>query len=236
MATATENDTVLHPAERGFVLRDVPWGDYLKMLQILGERHVHVTYNEGTMEVRMPSQRHEQTAQLLGLFIPKLAEALEIDYEPLGMTTWRRPDLEKGLESDQCYYIRHAAVVRQRDELDLERDPPPDLAVEVDITSSSLDRMEIYAELRVPEVWRYDGRRLTMYQLQPNRRYRASPTSLSFPGLCPADVERFLERGLTMPKLQWSREIRDWVRNELMPRRNAEGGKAKRKRRPKGVP
>jgi Uma2 family endonuclease len=236
MATATEDETVLHPAERGLVLRDVPWGDYVKMLQILGERHVHVTYNEGTMEVRMPSQRHEQAAQLLGLFIPKLAEALEVDYEPLGMTTWRRPDLEKGLESDQCYYIRNAAVVRLRDELDLERDPPPDLAVEVDITSSSLDRMAIYAELRVPEVWRYDGQRLTIYQLQPNGRYRARPTSLSFPGLRPADVERFLERGLTTPKLQWSREIRDWVRNELVPRREAGGGKAKRKRRPKGTP
>jgi Uma2 family endonuclease len=235
MATVTDYDAVLHPAGPGFVLRDVPWSGYLKMLQVLGERHVHVTYDEGTMEVRMPSQRHEQAAQLLGLFIPRLAEALEVDYEPLGMTTWRRPDLEKGLESDQCYYIRNAAIVRQRDELDLERDPPPDLAVEVDITSSSLDRMAIYAELRVPEVWRYDGRRLTIYVLQPNGRYRASPTSLSFPGLCPADVERFLERGLTTPKLQWSREIQEWAQNELLPRRNAGGGqKAARKRRPKG--
>ena len=236
MATTTRARTALDPSGRRFVFHDVPWGDYVKMLEIVGERHVHVTYDEGTMEVRMPSQRHEQTAQLLGLFIPKLAEALEVDYEPLGMTTWRRPDLEKGLESDQCYYIRNAAVVRQRDELDLERDPPPDLAIEVDITSSSLDRMEIYAELRVPEVWRYDGRRLTMYQLQPNRRYRASQTSLSFPGLRPADVERFLDRGLTTPKLQWSREIRDWVLNELMPRRNGGEGKAKGKRRPKETP
>ena len=236
MATVTEDETVLPPAGPGLVLHDVPWGDYLKQLQIVGKRHVHVTYDEGTMEVRMPSQRHEQAAQLLGLFIPRLAEALEVDYEPLGMTTWRRPDLEKGLESDQCYYLRNAAVVRQRNELDLERDPPPDLAVEVDITSSSLDRMAIYAELRVPEVWRYDGRRLTIYVLQPNGQYRVSPTSPSFPGLQAVDIERFLERGRTSPKLQWSREIAEWVRNELVPRRNAEAGNAKRKRRTKGKP
>jgi Uma2 family endonuclease len=236
MATATEVEVVPPPGGRGFVLRDVPWSDYLKMLQILGERHVHVTYSQGTMEVRMPSQRHEQAAQILGLFIPRLAEEMEIDYEPLGMTTWRRPDLEKGLESDQCYYIRNQAVVRRREELDLERDPPPDLAVEVDITSSSLNRMEIYAALRVPEVWRYDGRRLTIYLLQPNGRYRSSPTSLSFPGLRPADVERFIDQGLTTPKLQWTRELRDWVRNELIPRRHAGEGKGKPKRRPKRAP
>src|SRR5262249_18217718 len=162
-------------------------------------------------------------AQLLGFFIPQVADELEVDYEPLGMTTWKRPDMEKGLESDQCYYIQNEAIVRQKEELDLEVDPPPDLAVEVDITSSSLSRMGIYAELRVPEVWRYDGPRLTMYQLQPDGQYRPCETSLSFPGLHPADVERFLEMGRTMAKRQWARAIGDWVRNELIPRRNPGG-------------
>jgi Uma2 family endonuclease len=223
MATATEAGTILDPSEGRIVIHGLDWGDYVKMLQIIGDRHIHVTYDEGTMEVRMPSQRHEQAAQLLGFFVPQLADELEVDYEPLGMTTWKRPDMEKGLESDQCYYIRHAAIVREKDELDLEVDPPPDLAIEVDITSSSLSRMEIYAELRVPEVWRYDGQRLTMYQLQPDGRYRACETSLSFPGLQPADVERFVEMGRTTAKRQWSRAIREWVRNELIPRRNPGG-------------
>jgi len=174
------------------------------------------------MEVRMPSQRHEQAAQLLGLFIPRLAEELEIPYEPLGMTTWKKPGAEKGLEPDQCYYIQNQAVVREKAVLDLETDPPPDLAIEVDITSSSLNRMRIYAELRVPEVWRYDGQALTMYQLQPDGAYRTCETSRSFPRLRPTDVERFLELGRTMDKIRWARELRDWVRDQLAPRRDHE--------------
>jgi Uma2 family endonuclease len=223
MATAAEAGTILDPSQGRIVIHGVDWGDYEKMLQIIGERHIHVTYDEGTMEVRTPSQRHGQATQLLGFFVPLLAEELEVDDEPLGMTTWKRPDMEKGLESDQCYYIRNEAIVWQKDELDLEVDPPPDLAIEVDITSSSLDRMAIYAELRVPEVWRYDGQRVTMYRLQPDHRYQACETSLSFPGLRPADVERFLELGRTTAKRAWSRAIREWVRNELIPRRNLGG-------------
>ncbi len=139
------------------------------------------------------------------------------------MTTWRKRDAEKGLEADQCYYIQNEAVVRKREVLDLDVDPPPDLAIEVDITSSSLDRMEIYAELRVPEVWRYDGQKVTMWQLQPDGRYQPCEASLNFPGLRPADVERILELGWSMPKRQWASELREWVRNELIPRRKIEG-------------
>ena len=201
------------------VFHSVDWDDYETMLRIVGDRRIRVTYDGGTMEVRMPSQRHEQAAQLLGLFVPRLAEELEVPYEPLGMTTWKKPNAEKGLEPDQCYYIQNQAVVREKEAIDLETDPPPDLAIEVDITSSSLNRMGIYAELRVPEVWRYDGRTLTMYQLQPDGLYRSCESSLSFPGLRPADVERFIESGRTADKVRWARELRDWVHNELAPRR-----------------
>jgi Uma2 family endonuclease len=167
------------------------------------------------MEVAMPSQKQERAAQLIGLFVTRLAELLEKPYEPLGMTTWRKPDAEKGLEADQCYYIQNQAIVRDRDVLDLDVDPPPDLAIEVDISSSSLNRMEIYAGLRVPEVWRYDGRSVWFFQLGPDGPYHESDDSSSFPRLRPADVLRFIEMGFTMDNLQWARELRDWVRKEL---------------------
>ena len=220
MATTTQARPALEPTEARLVFHDVGWNDYEAMLQIVGERHIRVTYDRGTMEVSMPSQRHEQAAQLLGLFITRLAEELEVPYEPLGMTTWRKPNTEKGLEADQCYYIQHQAVVREKEVLDLDIDPPPDLAIEVDITSSSLNRMGIYAELRVPEVWRYDGRTLLMYQLQADGQYRLCETSSIFSGLQPADVERFITLGRTTDKIHWARELRDWIRNELIPRRN----------------
>jgi Uma2 family endonuclease len=195
MATVTEASAIGEPPEARIIFEPVGWGDYEKMLEVVGDRRMQVTYSAGTMELRIRSQRHEQVAQLFGLFVPTVADELDVDYEPLGMTTWRRPDLDKGLEADQCYYIRNEAIVRERDELDLEVDPPPDLAIEVDITSSSLDRMEIYAELRVPEVWRHDGARLLMYQLQPDRRYNSCDSSLNLPNLRPADVERLSSWG-----------------------------------------
>jgi Uma2 family endonuclease len=222
MATTTEARTLFDTSEGRIVIHHVDWSAYRKMLEIVRGRRIRVTYDAGTMEVSVLSRQHGQAAGLLGLFISQFAFELEMDFEPLGMTTWRRPDLTKGLESDQCYYIQNAAIVRGRDVIDLEVDPPPDLAIEVDITSSSLNRMGIYAELRVPEVWRYDGQRLTIYQLQPDGRYRPCETSLSFPGLRPADVERFIELGQTTDKPRWARELRDWVRNELIPRRNVE--------------
>ena len=147
MATVTQSPIDPGHWEGRLVLHNVAWDEYEAMLEIVGDRHIRVTYDQGTMEVAMPSQRHEQATQLFGLFVPRLAEELEIPYEPLGMTTWRKPDVEKGLEADQCYYIQNQAVVRNREVLNLDVDPPPDLAIEVDISSSSLNRMEIYAGL-----------------------------------------------------------------------------------------
>jgi Uma2 family endonuclease len=219
MATVTEPQTDLEGPEPGLMLRDVGWDDYESMLRIVGDRRIRVTYDAGTMEVRKPSQRHEQAVQLLGLFIPRLAEELEIAYEPLGTTTWKRRGLAKGIEPDQCYYIRNQAIVRERQAIDLDVDPPPDLAVEVDITHTSLDRMAIYAGLGVPEVWLFDGRVLTIYHLDAEGHYQPGGTSLSFPALRAADVERFVELGRTTDKLAWSRTLREWVREELIPRR-----------------
>jgi hypothetical protein len=113
MAINTPDLLTPEPTESRLVFSDVRWDDYEAMLQIVVERRVRVTYDEGTMEVSRRSQRHEQAAQLLGLFITRLAEELEIPYEPLGMTTWKLPGAEKGLEADQCYSIQRARDLRE---------------------------------------------------------------------------------------------------------------------------
>src|SRR6266852_9148015 len=105
MAATTQASPTQAPPEARLVFADVRWGDYEAMLQIVGERHIRVTYDEGAMEVTMPSQRHEQAAQLHGLCDTRLAEVWEIPYEPLGMTTWKKASAVKGLQPDQCYYI-----------------------------------------------------------------------------------------------------------------------------------
>ena len=168
----------------------------------------------------MPSQRHEQAAQLLGLFVTRLAEELETPYEPLGMTTWKMPGAAKGLEADQCYYIQHHAVAREKEILDLETDPPPDLAVEVDITSSSLDRMGIYGEMRVPEVWRYDGRAMTIYYLAEDTTeieaslYVEQETSAALPMLTAQLLTEMIERMRNEGELKALLAFDEWLQSQ----------------------
>jgi hypothetical protein len=106
MATATQSPIDPRQWEGRLVFHDVGWNEYEVMLDIVSERHIRVTYDRGTMEVAMRSQKHEQVAHLFGLFVTRLAELLELAYEPLGMTTWRKPDADKGLEADQCRVFR----------------------------------------------------------------------------------------------------------------------------------
>lgn len=223
MATVARPAPAHEPHEVRVLAHDVPWDGYEGMLQIVGERHIRVTFDRGSMEVCTPSQSHEQAAQLLGLFVTRLAEELGVPYEPLGMTTWKKPSAERGIEPDQCYYIQNHDVVRRDEPLDLENDPPPDLAIEIDITSSSLNRMAIYAALGVPEVWRYDGQTLAINRLQPDGQYHPGETSLALPGLRPSDVERFIELGRTTDKIRWARELRGWVHQDLVRRLEADG-------------
>ena len=130
----------------GIMMRDVNWADYEAMLRIIGERRIFVNYDRGVMEVMVPSHPHEVVADFLGLMVDILSEELEIPCEAGGSTTHRRMDLEKGIEPDRCFWLHDkAASMSGRRELDLAIDPAPSLAIEANYTSSSLDRMGIYA-------------------------------------------------------------------------------------------
>jgi len=213
---------VLFPARRE-VFSAISWNDYEAMLRIVGDRPIRVTYDRGDLEILMPSQRHEQYSRLLGKLVEEVAQELGLDYLALGMTTWRRHDMERGLEPDQSYYIRHEAIVRQKDAIDLAVDPPPDFAIEVDITRSSLDRLGIYAQLGIPEVWRFDGSRLTIYRLSEHATYTPGDASTCLPNLTADAVVRLVELGRTLPTSQWVRALREFVADHLAPRPRPEG-------------
>jgi Uma2 family endonuclease len=197
------------------VFSGVAWDDYEAMLRIVGDRPIRITYDRGEMEVEMPSQRHELYSRLLGKLAEEVAQGLGLDYQALGMTTWRRRDMDRGLESDQCYYIQHEAIVRQKGTIDLALDPPPDLAIEVDITHSSLDRLAVYAQLRIPEVWRFDGTVLTIYGLSEEGVYVPRDASSCLPNLTAQAIVGLVESGRTLPTSQWVRLIREFVANHL---------------------
>ncbi len=219
MATAPTGSRTRVAASTGLVFHGVTWDDYEAMLRIVGERRIRVTYDQGRMEVFMPSFRHDNDAYLLGRMVDMLTEELEIDMEGGGTTTHKRQDLGKGVEPDQCYWLRENALrVRGKRQLDLKVDPVPDLIIEVDVTRTSLDRIKIFAAMRVPEVWRSEGRTLQFLHLQANGTYRRRTTSRNFPTLPVSAVARFLKEGRTADKMLWIRSFRAFLRESVLPR------------------
>ncbi|NEP63593.1 MAG: Uma2 family endonuclease, partial [Symploca sp. SIO2G7] len=137
------------------ILEGISWNTFHTMLQEMGDhRAAKLAYDSGILEITMPSSLHEIINRLLDRIIVALTEELNLKIKAYGSTTLTREDLEKGIEPDSCYYIQKADQILSR-KLDLAITPPPDLAVEVDITSFSQRRFSIYRQLQIPEVWRY---------------------------------------------------------------------------------
>ncbi|MBI3271753.1 MAG: Uma2 family endonuclease [Planctomycetes bacterium] len=207
--------TTLLPCEQHFVLQDVDWEFYESLLSRLGDRPLFLTYDRGRLELMSPSEEHESFGRLVGRLIETLTLELDIPLYSVGSTTFRREDLDRGLEPDECCYIQNELKVRAVEEIDLTRDPPPDLVVEIEISRRLLDREGIYAALGVPELWRFDGERLRVYQLGPAGVYQLAERSVCLPMLPPAEVERFVGLRKTTDETTLVRSFRSWVRQTL---------------------
>jgi len=206
--------TLIQSSDR-VLLQNISWQTYQSLLKDFEEQPgMRLTYDRGLLEIMMPLPPHETYKKLLGRFIEAFTEAFAIEIRSLGSLTCDRQDLARGLEPDQCYYIQNEAAVRNLDRLDLTQDPPPDLAIEVDITSSSIDQLAIYAALGVPEVWRYDGQALTIYHLTAGD-YESHDRSLGLPQLTVSEVVRFLELRQSMGETSLIRQFRQWVITQL---------------------
>src|SRR5882724_2139791 len=179
------------------LLHDVPWKAYRLLGDLLDERNLHLTYDEGRLEIMPLSLEHERGKCVLRMIVDVLGEELDVPLRSYGSASQQRGDLQKGLEPDQCYYSRHRRAVARKKRLDLRRDPPPDLALEVDITHSSLDRLAIYAQLGVPEIWRYDGSILE-FLILGQESYQVSETSPTFPGIRSDQLLDFVTMGQNM--------------------------------------
>lgn len=211
----TEVKTATAPVGERFSFYDVDWAFYDLVLSQVEDRPVFVTYDRGSLEVMSPSASHESSSGLIGRLIEELTLELNIPIRSGRSTTFRREDLERGLEPDECYWIQNEARVRGAGPIDLRRDPPPDLAVEVEITSRLLDRVGIYAALGVPELWRFDGEKLRVCILGADGRYADSDHSRALPRLPIGEVVRFLNMPKTMDETTLVRSFREWIRANL---------------------
>lgn len=207
--------TTLTQAANRFLLKNISWQTYEALLKdVESQPGLRLTYDQGILEIMTPLAPHERNSRLIGRLVEALTEELNIEICSLGSLTCKREDLARGLEPDECYYIQNEPVIRSLEQIDLNQDPPPDLAIEIDITSSSINRLALYASLGVPEVWRYDGSRLIIYQLEGGE-YRVCDRSSTFPLITSSEIIRFLELRKTTGETTLIRLFREWVRNQV---------------------
>ena len=208
---ATVEKTVLR-GERRVVLSGVSWQLYEQLRDNAENWHIRMAYDKGTLELMSPSSDHEAIRILIGKMIAAFTEELDIPLRSLGSTTWRSKALAKGLEADDCYYILNHHRVRQRRHVDLSVDPPPDLAIETEVSRSVVRRLRIYAALGIREIWRWRKSGLTAYSLSEDGKYVEREFSLNLPMLPVKELESFLDFELAADETAWIRRFRSWVR------------------------
>lgn len=203
--------TLIPSATQHIVLEGVTWATYQALLKDLGDhRSTKLAYDQGVLEIIMPSDLHEFISRFLEAMIRTLTDEVGLKIRGYGSTTLDREDLERGVEPDSCFYIQNVDRILGK-RLDITIDPPPDLAVEVDITSSSRRRFGIYLQLQIPEVWRCT-QGLIIYQWQAGE-YVECPFSPTFPMISGEVMRHFLQLTETEDDNGICRALRKWLRS-----------------------
>lgn len=210
------------PESEWVVLHGVRYREYLALRAEPANGHLRMTYHNGTLEIMSPEATHERPSRRVGIVMSVLCEELDIEFEGLGSTTFRRGEkkLKKGhgKEPDECFYFANAAKIMGKGKIDLDIDPPPDLWVEVDHRSSSQGRLPVYAALGVPEVWRLwaSSEHLWFGRLaKDGKSYEQVEQSVALPMLTPASVLEALALGHGVLEKTWTKRLRAWVREKF---------------------
>ena len=168
-------------AEQRVTLGNVAWETYVDLCENARNPRGRLTYDQGELEIMSPSYLHENAGRLIGRMIEMYTFHHKIEIHSSKSTTFKRHKKLKGFEADESYFISHASAMQGVSEINLEIHPPPDLAIEVDISRSSHLKMRVFAGLGVSEVWRYDGEKLTVHRMFGDG-YELSPSSVELPG------------------------------------------------------
>ncbi|ACK70264.1 protein of unknown function DUF820 [Gloeothece citriformis PCC 7424] len=197
------------------VLYRISWQQFENILANLGEsRSARIAYDNGRLEIMTPLPEHEYYNRAISIVIEDIAEFLELDYDCYGSSTWKRELKMAGVEPDNCFYFQNEPLIRGKLQFDLNQDPPPDLALEIDITSKSLDRFPIYGRLGVPEIWCYDSGELKIYQLQGEEYFQVE-NSLVFPNLRVQEIPSLIDTYRSQGRRVFRREVREWVSRQM---------------------
>ena len=205
---------VLKPGQT-LLLKDVTWQMFEKLLDFLGEkRATRLSYSQGMLEIMSPLAIHEDDKEIIGDFVKIILEELDIEFRALGSTTFKNKGMAQGVEADECFYIQHEKAVRGKDRIDLTIDPPPDLAIEIDISSRT--HFDNYEKLGVKELWRYDGTCLEVSVLKEGH-YVSSDTSFHFPNVPVVHkIPYYLQKSKTEGRNATMKEFRAWIQQIMM--------------------
>ena len=186
MTVTTPIKTIALSPGSHLLIPNVTWEQYEDLLAELGEerRIPRINYCNGTLELMSPLPAHERPHRIIGYIVTAILDAQRREWEDFGSTTFKKLK-QAGLEPDTCFYIQNAERVRDLQRMDMTQDPPPDLAIEADVTSKTT--LEAYAVLQVPEVWIYDNGKLKIHLLQ-NGEYQESAISPTFPDVAIAEI------------------------------------------------
>lgn len=199
------------PADGVLILPHIPWAEFEFVAKALDDRRdVRLSYYRGKMEITMPSPEHEEYVDLIQDLTRLLVRELGLRMESRGTALLKRELRETGAQPDGCFYIQHAAEIIGKRQLDLTIDPPPDIVVEVDLSTDLRGKFTIYATLGVPELWRYDGLSFEMYHLTETG-YVEAPASLAFPFLTASVMTDFLEQSKEFGQDAALDEFRNWI-------------------------
>jgi Uma2 family endonuclease len=185
---------------------------YIELRENPENDHLHMTYDRGTLEIMAPSPAHGRYGEILARLVDVWSDERDIPIVCLRDMTCKREDLEKGFEPDNCFYVQNEPRMWQKLEVDLTVDPPPDLAIEIEMSRSAVKKIDsIYSAFGVPEVWRFDGHRLLVYEFVGGE-YQSRESSLCFPQLPVEKVEELARQLGRVPERTLLREFRRWVR------------------------
>jgi Uma2 family endonuclease len=215
---STYLDAIAHlPAGGTLILGDVTWEEYESLVGLVGDHSpVRMSYDQGRLEVMSPTRRHDHFAIMCTRLAHVISDETGCELEGIGSATLKEQLLDKGVEPDACFYVQNAYRITGSLELDLRKDPPPDVAVEIDISHGSTTKFAIYGALRIPEIWRYDGRtgQMHIYHLTDDG-YVEAPNSRAFPMLTSATLTDFLEKGKKEGQTATLRTFRKWLRDRV---------------------
>lgn len=203
------------PAEYRAILPNISWQTFKTLLVEMGdERNFRLAYDRGKLEIMTPLMPHENSNRLIEVFVGVLCEELGFEIKRSGSVTLTRNDLQRGVEPDSSYYIQNESLVRDKENIDLAIDPPPDLVLEVEYSRSVIDKFKLYASMGVSEFWRYNGSVLRVYVLEGGQ-YIECPDSPTFAPIAVSEIPWFIQESKKLGEITITRSFRTWVRQQL---------------------